>query len=138
MAAGANALYSCTENGRTRYVSAPEQCAGGAESRSTQKKKPPKTGAKKAAKSRTPGKFSRISPQKQRTLDKMRGDILLYELKSEVKVKNLMETLIGQTPPANARRLEVLQQRRREHALNITAIRQELARLGIYADYSGN
>ncbi|MBE8158620.1 MAG: DUF4124 domain-containing protein [Betaproteobacteria bacterium] len=142
LAAGAQAqLYSCKgDDGRIRFVSARAQCAGDIINNYSPAKTK-KTKAAKAAKSgkkRGPGKFAKISPQKQRTLDKARGDVLLYELESEKKIKTLLDKLIGKTPPEETRRLAVLHKRRKEHALNITAIRQELARLGGYASYSGN
>ena len=141
LATGAQAqLYSCVENGRTRYVSAPEQCGGKARNLSPQKKKakPKKSGKSSGASSRAPGKFPKISAQKQKTMDKVRSKVLLYELESEEKNKAVVEGMLDKTPPEEIQRLDILQKKRKEHALNITAIQQELARLGIYASHSGN
>ncbi len=138
--AGAEAqLFACKgENGQTRYASSAEDCGEGAPDISYSNPKKKKKTVKRAAAARAPGKLPNVSPRKQRELDRARGDILLYELKSEREVKSAVEKIIGKTPSENLRRRAMLQKRREEHARNITSIRQELARLGIDAADSGN
>lgn len=136
MAGGARAqMFTCTgEDGRKRFVSAAEQCTSAyKEVPSSSRKKPAKKPTKKpsAGASNTvvaPGRLPKVSSQQQTTLDKKRGEILLYELLSEEKIHGKLGTLIA-AAESDTRR-QFLLKRRGEHERNITAIRRELARLG--------
>ncbi len=131
-------LFVCKgEDGRSRYVSSADQCG------SAYKKLPSfdgKTGGKKPAKKSSasapnsaaaPGRLPKVSSRTQSALDKKRGEILLYELRSETNIRDKFSALIADATDDSRRQL--LLKRRGEHARNIAAIRRELARLGYAA-----
>lgn len=128
-------LFACKgEDGRSRYVSSAEQCDSAYKKlpSSYREKKPAKPAKKSPANTSgsaaAPGRLPNVSPRKQTALDKKRGEILLYELRSEENIYGALETLIAAAD--NDSRRQRLLKRRGEHARNIAAIRRELARLG--------
>ncbi|MDM5146868.1 hypothetical protein NQX30_00490 [Candidatus Persebacteraceae bacterium Df01] len=70
--------------------------------------------------------------------DSKRSQVLLYELQQEIKMQGLMQKAINGAAAGDEERLQVLREQRQTHTLNIAAIKQELARLGVYADNTGN
>ena len=127
-------LFSCKgEDGRTRYVSSETQCNSGSVKLPSSYAPPPakkkSSGGDKTANSPPPpGRLPKISQQKQSRLDQKRGEILLYELRSEQKIRLALENLIADAED-ESRRARLLK-RRDEHARNIASIRRELSRLG--------
>ena len=127
-------LFSCKgEDGRIRYVSSAKQCASeyvklpSSYAPKTPEKKSSGNAAKPAsAPGRLPNK--KVSPRAQSRLDRKRGEILLYELRSEQRIHGALETLIADADDETKRAR--LEKRRGEHARNIAEIRRELARLG--------
>lgn len=138
LADGAWALYACKgADGQTRYVSAPEQCQTGYRKLPTYDKKsnsgktstPPRSGSSGLAPAPSGTRLPPVSSRTQSALDQKRGAVLLYELRSERRVKDALDKLIAETDITDDR-LSVVKKQLGEHERNIAAIRRELARLG--------
>lgn len=130
-------LYQCKgEDGRVRFVSSAEQCSSAYKELPSYGKKKPETKSPAAAKpsssaSSAPRKFGKVPSRRQKELDKKRGDILLYELRSERAIEARLGELLVEAE-SETRRI-ALQKRLDEHRRNIAAIQRELARLGYAA-----
>ena len=129
-------VYACkNKQGKTTgWVTSAEECAGDYKISIQAPKPKPKPSAKPAAKS-SAGKY-KVSPKKQRSIDKARANILFYELDSEKRMIIAIEdALSGDEKPEI---VTALKKQKDEHKQNIIAIQQELARLGVDASYSRN
>ncbi len=76
-----------------------------------------------------------VDRSEQKKRDKKRSDVLLFELKSEIKNKNYFTKEILETDPKSERLLDHLEKNLHIHNQNIISIKQELARMGIRVSY---
>lgn len=144
-------LYLCKDGDQTRYISAPTADGNCRLQPSYEKNAKPQLQPIQPApvKPSTAGKPKLIGVPKtttrpfvsdltQKQRDDKRGEILLYERAQELQRKDIWLKQLSTTAADDTRRLTLLQEQIRIHELNIVAIEQELARLDIYVDNTGN
>ena len=152
--AAGDQLFACVDSGgRTIYTTNPalgKECVA---QRSYEKKKEavaPKGEKTKTGTGRTEPKVAvpravrggglelEVSPAVQKRRDDKRVRVLVHELETELYRKRYYSQQIAKGDGEDSRRLRVLKGQQAIHSRNITAIEQELARLGVYARYSGD
>lgn len=136
----ASQIYSCTNSDGTRsYTSAPtvdNKCEERSYFDKPEKKSPQSsktiTLPNKATQTTKaqPSKKIIIDKKVQEKRDEKRSEILIYELKQEIKQKNFFAKKISTTDTAEAELLNYLEDNLRVHTQNVISIKQELERLG--------
>ena len=155
--AAGDQLFACVDSGgRTIYTTNPalgKECVArrsyekkkavapkgektGKETRARTVRSEPKVAVPRAG--RGGGLELEVSPAVQKRRDDKRVRVLVHELETELYRKRYYSQQIAKGDGEDSRRLRVLKGQQAIHSRNITAIEQELARLGVYARYSGD
>lgn len=125
--APADALYRCKDkNGKVSYISSPQgKCDTIYNDSQPAKKK--KTLVKNEKRSSV--KPPKVGLKTQASRDNKRSEILIYELEREIKRRESIKRVMTKTSDAD--KLAILKDGHEQNALNIVAIMQQLARLGV-------
>ena len=129
-AVSADALYRCKDDkGNVSYTSLPQgKCDTLSDSQPVKGKKTLVKNEKRSS-----VKPPKVGLKTQASRDNKRSEILIYELEREIKRREAIKRVMTKTSDAD--KLVILKDRHEQNALNIVAITQQLARLGVTVEF---